>query len=577
MMKSQSKEIGVCLGKFAHCSLLALLVFPGVSLAAPFGLWINPNATYSYSDSSKWIPIDGSLPGGIPGPSNDAYVFDGTLQVANGGNFNPQQLIMGWENWHVGEFSQTGGNVRTESWTRVGIAGNQVFNMSGGTYSAADLAVGWTNPGTSAVGTGAMNLSGGTFESRAATFVGLEGATGTVNISGGTFNSSGNSWGSFRIADYGTGTGTLNLSGSGVVNASLYTAVGGSGNGTLNISGGTWNQAAGGIVVGDAADLNWTGSGQVNQSGGTVNADYVFLQKGSYNLNGGNLLAYGVSDTKAERTGAFNFNGGTLRARDNNADFITADTVEIKSGGATIDTAGKEVWVTKGMEGAGGLTKTGAGLLRLTGANTFSGTTAVSQGTLTVDGSLAGGVSVASGSLLKGSGTIGGASTVNGTLAAGNSPGQMSFSSDLSLGTGSNLVWELFGNTSTDTARFDRISVGGNLLAAAGAGITLDFGTTAAGSTVDWANSFWDSAQSWTFLTVAGSTSGSSNLSLLNTGFLDAAGNSLSAARSGASFSLSQSGNNLVVNYVPEPSTGSLLLMGLGSLALLRARRSARV
>jgi hypothetical protein len=32
-----------------------------------------------------------------------------------------------------------------------------------------------------------------------------------------------------------------------------------------------------------------------------------------------------------------------------------------------------------------------------------------------------------------------------------------------------------------------------------------------------------------------------------------------------------------VVNYVPEPSTGSLLVMGLGSLALLRARRSARV
>ncbi|NBR64242.1 MAG: hypothetical protein EBT77_08080, partial [Verrucomicrobia bacterium] len=111
-------------------------------------------------------------------------------------------------------------------------------------------------------------------------------------------------------------------------------------------------------------------------------------------------------------------------------------------------------------------TKTGAGLLRLTGANTFSGTTAVSQGTLTVDGSLAGGVSVASGSLLKGSGTIGGASTVNGTLAAGNSPGQMTFSSDLSLGSGSNIVWELFGNTSSDTTQFDRISVGGNLLAA---------------------------------------------------------------------------------------------------------------
>lgn len=560
-----NRVLGVLMGLF-------LMVGMSNSTFAQFSIWNNPNSSNSYNFVAGWNggSVVNAIPNGI-----DAYIFNGGVTVSAGESFTPNALILGWENSNVGEFVQTGGTTTTAGWTQVGRAGNMQFNQSGGSFSAADLAVGWINGAN--VGTGVVNLSGGTLESRAATFIGLEGATGTVNINGGTFNSGGNSWGSFRIGDYGAGTGTLNLSGTGTVNAAQYTAVGGWGNGTLNITGGTWNQAAGGIVVGDAADLNWTGRGEVNQSAGTVNADYVFLQKGSYNLNGGNLLAYGVTDTKAERTGAFNFNGGTLRARDNNADFITADTVEIKSGGATIDTAGKEVWVTKGMEGAGGLTKTGAGLLRLTGANTFSGTTAVSQGTLTVDGSLAGGVSVASGSLLKGSGTIGGSSTVNGTLAAGNSPGQMSFSSDLSLGTGSNLVWELFGNTSTDTAQFDRISVGGNLLAASGAGITLDFGTTAAGSTVDWANSFWDSAQSWTFLTVAGSTSGSSNLSLLNTGFLDAAGNSLSAARSGASFSLSQSGNNLVVNYVPEPSIGSLLLMGLGSLALLRARRSARV
>jgi autotransporter-associated beta strand protein len=256
-----------------------------------------------------------------------------------------------------------------------------------------------------------------------------------------------------------------------------------------------------------------------------------------------------------------------------------ADTVEIKSGGATIDTLGNEVQVNKGMTGNGGLTKTGTGILKLVGANTFSGTTTVSQGTLTVNGSVAGGVNVASGSLLKGSGTVGGASTVNGTLAAGNSPGQMTFSSDLTLGSGSNLVWELFGNASTDTTQFDRIAVGGNLLASLGSGVTLDFGTTVAGSTVDWSNAFWDSAQSWTFLTVAGTTSGFSNLSLLNSSFLDATGNSLATSRSGASFSLTQSGNNIMVSYaaVPEPSTGALLLMGLVSWGLVRAgtRRTA--
>ena len=556
--------------------LLSFLLFPCFSSAqVPFGLWINANSTNSYSDASKWIPIDGSLPGGIPGPGNDAYIFDGTLQVSSGGNFNPKQLVMGWENWHVGEYLQTGGSTRTEAWTKVGNAGNQVFNQSGGTFSAGDLAVGWKRDAN--IGTGVMNLSGGTFESRAATFIGLEGATGTINISGGTYNATGNAWGSFRIADYGTGTGTVNLSGTGVVNASQYTAVGGSGNGTLNITGGTWNQATGGIVVGDAADLTWTGRGDVNQGGGTVNADYVFLQKGTYNLNGGTLAAYGVADTKMETIGIFNFSGGTLRARDNNTDFIQGDSVEIKSGGATIDTADKEVWVNKGMSGAGGLLKTGSGELRLYGSNTYSGTTAVSQGTLTVNGSVAGGVNVASGSLLKGSGTIGGASTVNGTLAAGNSPGQITFSSDLTLGSGSNLVWELFGNTSSDVTQFDRVAVGGNLLASAGSGITLDFGTTAGGSTVDWSNAFWDSAQSWTFLAVAGSTTGFSNLSLLNGSFLDASGNSLATARSGATFSLTQSGSNVMISYIPEPSTGSLLLMGLASWALVRAgsRRSA--
>jgi autotransporter-associated beta strand protein len=248
----------------------------------------------------------------------------------------------------------------------------------------------------------------------------------------------------------------------------------------------------------------------------------------------------------------------------------------INLGGNMLTTGGNNADTTYGgtIIGAGGrLTKTGSGMMTLSGANTYTGSTAVNQGTLTVNGSLAGGVDVSSGSLLKGSGTIGGASTVNGTLSAGNSPGQMTFSSDLSLGNGSNLVWELFGNTSSDVIKYDRITVGGNLLASSGSGITLDFGTTAGGSTVDWSNSFWDTAQTWTFLTVAGSTSGFSNLNLSNTSFLDASGNSLATARSGSSFSITQSGNDVAISYVPEPSTGSLLLMGLASWALVRGGR----
>lgn len=165
-----------------------------------------------------------------------------------------------------------------------------------------------------------------------------------------------------------------------------------------------------------------------------------------------------------------------------------------------------------------------------------------------------------------------------GTLSAGNSPGLISFSSNLTLTNGSNLLWELFGNTSSDVLTFDRIDVGGNLLALAGSGITLDFGTTAGGSVVDWDDAFWSSDQDWTFLTVDGTTTGFSELSLLNSSFLDANGVSLADARSGATFSLTQSGSDVLVSYaVPEPGTASLLLMGLASWALVRAgwRRSS--
>jgi len=123
----------------------------------------------------------------------------------------------------------------------------------------------------------------------------------------------------------------------------------------------------------------------VNQSGGTVNADYVLLQQGAYNLNGGSLAVNGVADAATNAMGVFNFNGGTLRALDNNADFVQANVVEIKAGGATIDTADKEVWITKGMNGAGGLTKKGTGILKLAGVNSYGGSTTIQEGTLRIE------------------------------------------------------------------------------------------------------------------------------------------------------------------------------------------------
>ena len=287
-------------------------------------------------------------------------------------------------------------------------------------------------------------------------------------------------------------------------------------------------------------------------------------------------------------------------------------------------------WLFKGnltnSAGIRGLEKTGTGTLELRGTgNSYTGTTEVDEGTLNLSGSLTGstsllvsktnalsnasrgtatlnvanGASLLSGStttvysggnlivdgtagavvvgangLLGGSGTVG-TTTVAGILTPGNSPGVLNVNGNLTMASGGNMIWELFANTATQAspAVFDQVLVSGNLDFAGSNGINLNFGTTAAGSTVSWSDSFWNSNQSFLIYDVAGSTAGFSNLSLLNTSFNDATGAAL--AESQGSFSVSQLGSDVFLNYnaIPEPSTGSMLGLGFAGLVVTRLLR----
>jgi fibronectin-binding autotransporter adhesin len=315
---------------------------------------------------------------------------------------------------------------------------------------------------------------------------------------------------------------------------------------------------------------------------------------GTLRLEGGGLR----STTSGERT------IGNVTTLAGNVEFISAganqDQNLVFSGPMTIEGATRTLTVNSSVNtGAGatgiffngiigdggntlGLTKAGPGMLVLAGANTYGGATTVSAGTLRVNGnqSAAGGaVSVATGATFGGSGTVGGATTISGIHTPGNSPGVQAFASNLSYTGGSaSVVWELTGNTSAQgspTAAYDQVVVGGNLDFAAATSLSLVFNDS--GSTVAWNNPFWNIDQTWTLYDVAGTTSNLGNFTIQTASWLDSTNTAFATARPNASFSLTQSGEDVLLSYVavPEPESMAVVAAGLAAVAAAFRRRRA--
>jgi len=97
------------------------------------------------------------------------------------------------------------------------------------------------------------------------------------------------------------------------------------------------------------------------------------------------------------------------------------------------------------ISGTGGLVKQGTGNLVLTGNNTYTGSTVVQGGRLTIDGQLASAVTVQAGATLGGSGIFHHTVTFNSgsILAPGDSPGTLTFADGLTLHDGVRLKFQL--------------------------------------------------------------------------------------------------------------------------------------
>lgn len=191
--------------------------------------------------------------------------------------------------------------------------------------------------GSGAAGGGSMSITGGTFSTEGAAspdVIGNSGNTAHLAIDGGTFTSP-----ELQLGVAGTGTGTLTINSGNANITTLAFRFGTGGTGTIHLNGGT------------------LATSSISRSGGI---------------------------------GTLNLNGGTLRATATTATFLEGlSNALVKSGGITIDTSTHKITIAQPLKGdpsspGGGLVKTGAGVLTPTGANSYTGTTAVSAGILVV-------------------------------------------------------------------------------------------------------------------------------------------------------------------------------------------------
>lgn len=140
------------------------------------------------------------------------------------------------------------------------------------------------------------------------------------------------------------------------------------------------------IAAGQSLTLSGPISGTAAITKG-VSAGTLFLT-GSNSYSGGTNINVGTVEFAAGSLGgtAVTINGGTLRYASGNTEDISTKTLTVGASGATINTNGNDVTLANsiGNAGSGSLTKAGAGTLTLGGSNSFTGSTTITGGTVSI-------------------------------------------------------------------------------------------------------------------------------------------------------------------------------------------------
>jgi autotransporter-associated beta strand protein len=357
-----------------------------------------------------------------------------------------------------GALTKTGSGVLTLSANNSGYSGAVTVNAGELSFSA-DNNLGNGSAGNSlTLNNGASLQFGAGFTSTHAITLGTGG--GTLDTQGFTDTVSGNIGGSGSLTK--TGSGTLILAGTDSYSGGTTISAGTLQGDTGSLRGAIADNAA--LVF--SQTFNGTYSGALTGSGTLTkqNTGVVILSgdnsgfSGAVSVTGGELGISANNNLGSSSTGntLTLSGGGGLQFE---AGFVLHHFITLGAGGGTLDTQGFTDTAAFAISGTGGLTKTGSGTLILTDANTYSGGTTISAGTLQGDtgslqGAIADNAALVFDQAFDGTyaGTLTGAGTLTKqrsgvvTLSADNSGfsgavsvtgGELGFSADNNLGDGS--------------------------------------------------------------------------------------------------------------------------------------------
>ena len=411
-------------------------VLAGVTGTAPFSIANGTGGSLTFSGSNKTVGVAAGtslqIAGRIPETSGEGETS--LLTVQGGGT-----LTM------TGVNRAYGGNMRvTGAGTRLVMSGGNSLNIgsASGGLPAGTIGITAADGGTFVLGgatnhTAAMVLSAGTLEisnsgnglvmqnnsvitvngSAMSRIIGDAGAGNTAKVlanaaarvinvgatgdpSGYDLEVSANS-GTMGLVGNGSGNGSIQKNGAGVMRILPGTYVSSNQNGSFDaakvsliVNGGTFHNEG---IVNSITQINNGAIARTGPAAGTYDA-VIVNAGGIFEISKTNSFAPGIPFTGGQKS--LTLDGGTLRFSGFNSDVSASiSQLTIK---AVIDTNGQNVSFATGLTGAGGLTKSGAGILTLGTANSYTGTTTVAAGTLALGaaGSVASSVDVRDGATL---------------------------------------------------------------------------------------------------------------------------------------------------------------------------------